>query len=102
MFGDRAVGSDPGATEADLPQQDLVGDRLLPLDVYEAEPVRDLAADEEIPPQRLLLAERLLLINRLYPEVVGPANVVGAEVHGPVPDVELGRASCRERVGQYV
>ena len=48
---------DADAPEADDLEQDLLGDFLLLLDVDEAEAVRDLPADEEIAPQRLLLGE---------------------------------------------
>ena len=47
------------------------GDRLLLLHIDEAEAVGDLAADEEIAPERLLLAEGFVLIDGLDGEVMG-------------------------------
>ena len=56
------------------------GDRLLLLDVDEAEAVGDLAADEEVAPERLLLAERLVLVDGLDRQVMRHAHRVVVEV----------------------
>ena len=68
----------PDAAEADRFEQDLLGELFLALDVDEAEAVGDLAADEEVAPERLFVGERAVLVDGLDREVVGHAHrVVG-------------------------
>ena len=70
--------------------QDLLGDLLL-LDVDEAEAVGDLPADEEIAPQRLLLGQRLVLIDRLDRKVVRHADRIVARLSSLVADEDAAR-----------
>ena len=51
-------------------------------------PVGDLAADEQVAPERLLVGERLLLMHRLDPQVVRAAHRIALGVDQPVADVE--------------
>ena len=56
------------------------------LDVDEAEAVGDLPADEEVAPERLLLGERLVLVDGLDRQVVRHAHRIVGEVDLPVAD----------------
>ena len=60
------------------------GDRPLLLHIDEAEAVGDLAAGEEVAPERLLLRQGFVLIDRLDGEVMGLAHGIGAPVDLPV------------------
>ena len=92
---------DADAAEADHVDQDLPGDLLLLLDVDEAEAVGDLPADEEIAPQRLLLRQRLVLIDGLDREVVRHAHRILARLDFAVADEDLsGRR--REDAGHHL
>src|SRR5437762_4254977 len=83
------LGRDAVAAEPDGAPQELIGDLLLLLDVDEAESAGDLPADEEVSPERLLLTQRLTLVDRLDPQVVGLPDRILVEVHQAVahPDV---------------
>ena len=70
-------------------EQDPSGDLLLALDVDEAEAVGDLPADEEIAPQRLLLGERLVLIDGLDREFVRHADRIVAEARSRVSRTKM-------------
>ena len=74
-----------------------VGDLLLRLDVDEAEAVGDLPPDEEIPPQRLLLGERLVLVDGLDRQVMRHAHRIVGEVEFLVADEDAprGRRAAR-------
>src|SRR5258706_2070043 len=85
----RAVGIDTGAAKPDLVLQHVIGDCLLLFNIDEAEAVGDLAPDEEVAPQRLLLAETLLLIDRFYAPVVRPAHRIMRKVDALVADVKF-------------
>ena len=61
------------------------------LDVDEAEAVRDLATDEEVAPERLLVGERTILIDRLDREVVRHAHRIVGEVELPVANEDASR-----------
>ena len=78
--------------------QDLVGDLLLLLDVDEAEAVGDLAADEEVAPERLLLGERLVLVDGLDRQIVRHADRIVGEVDLLVADEDAARGR-REHAG---
>ena len=81
--------------------QDLVGDLLLALDVDEAEAVGDLAADEEVAPERLLLGERLVLVDGLDRQVVRHAHRIVGEVDLLVADEDAPRGR-REHAGHHL
>src|SRR5256885_5172121 len=83
------LGRDAVAAEPDGAPRELIGDLLLLLDVDEAESAGDLPADEEVSPERLLLTQRLTLVDRLDPQVVGLPDRILVEVHQAVahPDV---------------
>ena len=68
------IDRDAGAAKADRLQQDLAGDLLLALDVDEAEAVGDLPADEEVPPERLFVGERAVLVDGLDRESRAPCG----------------------------
>ena len=70
-------------------------------DVDEAEAVGDLPADEEVAPERLLLGERLVLVDGLDRELVRHAHRVVAEVELPVAD-EDAPGGRREHPGQHL
>ena len=86
-IADGRIDRDAGAAKADDVDQDLVGELFLALDVDEAETVGDLPPDEEVAPQRLLLGERLVLVDGLDREIMRHA-------HGIVGQVDL---ACRGR-----
>ena len=88
---------DADAAEADHVDEDLLGDFLLALDVDEAEAVGDLPADEEIAPQRLLLGERLVLVDGLDREVVRHAHRIFVRLDFAVADEDLARGRARGR-----
>ena len=88
---DGRIDGDADAAKADGVDQDLLRDLLLALDVDEAEAVGDLPADEEIAPQRLLLGERLVLIDRLDRQIVRHADRVFARLDFAVADEDLAR-----------
>src|ERR1700733_15127186 len=78
QIGHGRIDRDAGAPEAERLLQDLMGDLLLPADVDKAEAIGDLAPDEEIAPQRLLVGQRTVLIDCLDRELVRHANrIVG-------------------------
>ena len=99
--GDRRVDADSDAAEADRLLQDPVGDRLLLADVDEAPAVGDLPPDEEVAPERLLLGERLVLVDGLDRQVVRhPDRVVGkVELAVAHEDPPRGR---RQHPGQHL
>ena len=74
---------------------------LLAANVDEAEAVGNLPPDEEIPPQRLLLGERLVLVDRLDREVVRHAHRIVGEVELLVADEDAPRGG-REHAGQHL
>src|SRR5580700_5429464 len=80
------VDRDAGSPEAKGVLQDLVGDLLFLADVDETEAVGDLAPDEEIAPQRLLVSQRTVLIDRLDRELVRHANRIVRETELTVAD----------------
>src|SRR3984957_16087850 len=63
-----------------------MGDLLFLADVDETEAVGDLAPDEEIAPQRLLVSQRTVLIDRLDRELVRHANRIVRETELTVAD----------------
>src|SRR6202167_2637649 len=63
-----------------------MGDLLFLADVDEAEAVGNLAPDEEIAPQRLLVGQRTVLIDRLDRELVRHANRIVGETELAVAD----------------
>src|ERR1043165_8562654 len=83
---DGRVRRDPLAAKTDGVTQQLVGDRLLLLDVDEAEATDDLAAHEQVAPQRLLFTERLCLVHGLDAQVVGTAHRVARRIDSLVAD----------------
>ena len=89
---------DADAAEADHVEQDLLGDLLLALDVDEAEAVGDLPADEKIAPQRLLLGERLVLVDGLDREIVRHAHRIVARLDFAVADEDFSRVGGRTPV----
>ena len=70
-------------------------------DVDEAPAVGDLAADEEVAPERLLLAQRLLLVDGLDAELVAAAHRIVVEVDRPVAKVD-GTAGRPEHAGHHL
>ena len=92
---DRRIDGDADAAKADRLLQDLVGDLLLRLDVDEAEAVGDLAADEEVAPERLLLGERLVLVDGLDREIVGHARPNSRRGRSPGRGRRCGPRSAR-------
>src|ERR1700722_2875705 len=80
------IDRDAGAPEAKGFFQDLMGDLLFLADVDEAEAVGDLAPDEEIAPQRLLVGQRTILIDRLDRELVRHAYRIVGETELAVAD----------------
>ena len=78
-----------------------LGDLLLALDVDEAEAVGDLAADEEVAPQRLFLGERLVLVDGLDREVVRHAHRIVARMNLVVADEDLARGR-RKHAGHHL
>ena len=96
-IGDGRIDGDADAAEADHVHQDLVGDFLLALDVDEAEAVGDLAADEEVAPERLLLGERAVLVDRLDRELVRRPDRIVGEVQLAVADEDASRRSASAR-----
>ena len=85
------IHGDAGAAEADCLKQDLLSELLLALDVDEAETVGDLPTDKEIAPQRLLLGERLVLVDRLDRQIVRHPHRIFALRNLAVADVNLAR-----------
>ena len=77
------------------------GDLLLALDVDEAEAVGDLPADEEVAPQRLLLGERLVLVDGLDRQVVGLAHRVAGRLDLAVAHEQLARGR-RPHAGHHL
>src|SRR5262249_1729748 len=69
-------------------QQDLLGDRLLTLDVDETESVGDLPANEKVTPQRLVLAKRRVLVDRLDRELVRHCYRIVSRIDGAITDVD--------------
>ena len=92
QIGDRRIDGDADAPEADRFEQDLLRHLLLALDVDEAEAVGDLPADEEIAPQRLLLGQRLVLVDRLDRQIVRHADRIFAGLHFSITDHDPARA----------
>ena len=93
QIGDGRIDGDADAAKADDVDQDLLRDLLLALDVDEAEAVGDLPADEEVAPQRLLLGERLVLIDGLDRQLMRHAHRIVGEVD------RLSRTKMRPDVG---
>src|SRR5207253_8136597 len=89
QLADRRIGIDADTAEADGVEQDAVGDLLLLPDLDEAQAVGDLAAGEEVAPQWLLLAQRLLLVDRLDAQLVGAAHRIFRPRDQLVTDIEL-------------
>src|SRR4051812_10125912 len=87
-------GRDADATEADGLGQDVARDLLLGLDVDETQAVGDLPADEEVAPERLLLTQRLVLVDRLDRQLVRHADRVVGQIELAVahPDGADGRS----------
>ena len=77
------------------------GDRLLAADIDEAEAVGDLAPDEEIAPERLLLRQRFVLVDGLDRQVVRHAHGVVGKVEFPVAD-EYPPRRWREHARQHL
>ena len=71
------------------------------LDVDEAEAVGDLAADEEVAPQRLFLGQRLVLIDRLDRQVVRAAHREVGEIDLLVAD-EQPAGGGRDHAGHHL
>src|ERR1700734_3119376 len=78
-----------------------MGDPLFLADVDESEAVGDLAPDEEIAPQRLLVGQRTVLINRLDRELVRHANRIVGETQLAVADENATRRG-RQHSGHYL
>ena len=87
------IDGDADAAETDDVEQDLARDLLLPLDVDESEAVGDLPADKEIAPERLLLRQRLVLIDGLDRQIVRHANRILVRLDFAVADEDFAR--CR-------
>src|SRR6185437_16142806 len=85
------IDGDADAPETDRVDQDLLRDFLLAPDVDEAEPVDDLPADKEIAPQRLLLGQRLVLVDGFDREIVRHADRVFARLKLPLADEDPAR-----------
>ena len=98
---DRRIDGDAGAPEADGFEEDLLRHLLLALDVDEAEAVGDLPADEEIAPERLLLGQRLVLVDRLDRQIVRHADRIFARLNFPIADHDLARARL-EHAGHHL
>ena len=101
QIADGRIHRDAVAAKADDVHQDLVGQLLLALDVDEAETVGDLPADEEVSPQRLLLGERLVLIDRLDRQVMRHADRVVGEIDRLVAD-ENAAGGWRRHAGHHL
>ena len=98
---DRRIDGDADAAKADSPGQDILGDLLLLLDVDEAEAVGDLAADEEVPPERLFLGKRTILVDGLDGEIVGHADGIVRELDFLVAN-EDAAGGRREDAGHHL
>ncbi len=96
----RGIDADADAAKADRVEQDLLRDPLFLADVDEAEAVGDLPADEEVAPERLLLAERFVLIDGLDRHRVRKADRVMREVDFLVADKDPAGAG-RDHPGQH-
>ena len=68
---DEGVGRDRLRGEAQELQHQLLGLGAHPLQVEQPEAGRPLATHEDVPPQRLLVGERTLLVDGLDPQVAG-------------------------------
>ena len=79
---------DAGTTETDGAPQYILGDRLFLADLDEAEAIGDLASDEEIAPQRLLLRQGAILVDGLDREVMGHADGVVGDIDFAVANVD--------------
>ena len=69
--------------------------------VDEAEAVRDLPPDEEIPPQRLFLRQGLVLVDGLDREVMRHAHRIVGEIEFLITDEDAARGR-RENAGQHL
>ena len=76
-------------------------DLLLALDVDEAEAVGDLPADEEVAPQRLLLGQRLVLVDGFDREIVRHADRVFARLDLLVAHEDAARGR-RDHAGHHL
>src|SRR4029077_16077661 len=81
QIGDGRVNGYADTSEADDIDQDFLGDLLLAFDVDEAQFVGDLPTHKEIAPQRLLLRQRFVLVDRLDRQIVRHANRVLARLN---------------------
>ena len=79
----------PTAAEADHVAHHLVGDALLLAHPDKPESVGDVAADEEVAPQGLLVAQRTVLIDRLDAPLVGGLDVVVVDCDPLVADEQI-------------
>ncbi len=71
------------------------------MDVDEAEAVHDLSADEEVAPQRLLFAQRLVLVDSLDRHLVSDAHRIVREVDRQVAHEDASRGRL-EHAGQHL
>ncbi len=95
------IGVDTDAAKAELAFQDIIGDPPFLSHLDEAEPVGDLAADEDVAPERLFLAERLFLIDRLEPQAVGFPHRIARPVDQLIADVKLAGSGPHD-AGQHL
>jgi len=87
-LGDGAVHRDADTAKADGVQKDVLGDRLLLLDVDEAEAIGDLPTDEKVTPERLLIRKRAVLIDCLDREIVGHAHGIVSGIDRSIANEE--------------
>ena len=83
------------AAEADGLEQDILRYRFFALHIDKAEAVGDLPADEEIAPQGLFVAERLVLIDGLDGKLVRHAHRIVRQVDRPVAHEDAAAARAQ-------